>query len=64
MGLRQLEAAILSELRHVTGNRRIRQRDIMEWSTGKVEARGDEKLVHLPLNRVNVAYLEPPRKKR
>jgi AMMECR1 domain-containing protein len=59
MGLREVEAAILRELREVTGNRKLRQKDIQEWSTGKVVQQTGEKLVRLPKLAVNVAYREP-----
>lgn len=64
MALRNLEAAILAELHVVTGNRKIRQKDIMEWSTGTVEAHGEEKLAFLPSHKVNVAYVEPAKKQK
>lgn len=62
MSMRDLEASILAELRQHTGNRKIRQKDIMEWSTGEITAQGDERKVFLPLNRMHVAYVEPPKK--
>lgn len=64
MGMRELEAAILSELRMQTGNRRIRQKDIMEWSTSPVAARDGELTAFLKLNQVHVAYKLPPQKAR
>jgi hypothetical protein len=56
MSMKTLEAAILRELRSVTGNKKIRPKDIMEWSTGSISAREGETLVTLPELGVNVAY--------
>jgi len=55
MSMKSLEAAILSELKVVAGNPKLRQKDIMEWATGTVKAEEGETLYWLPLNRVNVA---------
>lgn len=62
MGMRQLEAAILAELREVTGIKKLRQKDIMEWSTGEIEAQDGEIVIALPGVGVNVAY-KPQEKK-
>ena len=51
-----MEAGILAELREVTKENDLRQKDIMEWSNGAVKAREGEVLVHLPTLNVNVAY--------
>lgn len=59
MGVKELEAGILRELREVTGIRRMRQKDIMEWSTGAIAPRPDETVVRLPGLSVNVAYKLP-----
>lgn len=58
MGIRELEKAILEELRSVTGNKTLRLKDIMEWRTTTIKPREDEKLVYLPGVGVNVAYKE------
>jgi len=55
MGIRAMNAAILKELREVAGNNKIRQKDIMEWSNGKIEAQEGETLYFLPTLGVNVA---------
>ena len=55
MSMRTLEAAILVEARVVTGNKRLRQKDIMEWSSGKIEAQEGETLYKLPKLGVNIA---------
>jgi hypothetical protein len=59
MGLRELEAGILRELRRVIGNSKVRQKDIQEWSTTPVTAQGEEKLAYLPELHIYVSYLEP-----
>lgn len=58
MSLRELEAAILRELREVAGKKKLRQKDIQEWSTGVITPQGEEKVVFLPEQRVYVAYLD------
>lgn len=55
MGMKQLEAAVLAEAKKVTGNKKLRMKDIMEWSTGEVKAEQGEKLYRLPELGVNIA---------
>lgn len=55
MSRQQLEAAVLRELRIVANNPRLRQQDIMEWSTGPVTTEPGETAYWLPDLRVNVA---------
>lgn len=59
MGLRELEAAILKEAREVTGNKKLRQKDIMEWTTGDIRPRDDEAVYRLPVVGVNIAVKKP-----
>jgi hypothetical protein len=59
--MRSLEAMILRELRQIENNPKIKQKDIMEWSTGEVKTEKGEKLVHLTLSElggqpINVSY--------
>jgi hypothetical protein len=61
MTLKSLEAQILRELRVVAKNSKLRQKDIMEWSTSKVEAQSGEKTAQLEKLGVYVAYKEPTR---
>lgn len=56
--MRQLEAEILAELRVLVGSNKIRQKDIMEWSTGNVEKHEGEETFHLPKLNINVAVLK------
>lgn len=60
MSLSSLERAIWRELQQVTGNRKIRLKDMMEWSTSAdaLKPREGEKVIHLPLHKVNVVYKE------
>ena len=59
MGLHNLEAMILRELRTLPGLSKLRQKDIMVWSTSEVKAHEGETLVRLDDLGVNVAYLTP-----
>lgn len=66
MSMRELEAGILSELKRVAGNSKLRLKDMMEWSTGEVKAHEGETRLFLPSNRVFVCVkselvkAEPP----
>ena len=53
--MREVEAAILRELRVVAQDNKLRQKDIMEWSTGEIKAHEGEKLYFLPDLKINVA---------
>lgn len=55
MGIRQLEAAILAEAKIVTKNSKLRMKDILEWSSGKVEPQTGEVVFFLPELRVYIA---------
>lgn len=55
MSMKTLEAAILKELRVVANNPKLRQKDIMEWSTGLIEQQEGETLYFLPELGVRVA---------
>lgn len=55
MGMRELEAAVLAEAKIVTGNSKLRMKDIMEWSTGEVKPQAGEELFFLPELKVNIA---------
>ena len=57
MSMASLEREIWAELKKVTGNNKLKIKDIMEWSTGKIEAQGEENLIHLPNLKVSVAYI-------
>jgi hypothetical protein len=56
MGIRALNADILKELREVTGDSKIRQKDIMEWCTTPIEPEEGERLAELPKLGMFVAY--------
>lgn len=61
MSMRTLEAAILKELRVVAKNKKLRQKDIMEWSTSPVKAAEGETLYKLPELSVYVAVKVQPK---
>lgn len=62
MSFRELESAILMELREVSGNRKIRLKDIMEWSTGKIEPQEGETYFYLPRHGVHACVKVPVKK--
>ncbi len=55
MGMPELEREILAEAKTVTGNSKLKMKDIMEWSTGDVKAEEGETLYVLPGLGVNIA---------
>lgn len=55
MSMRQAEAAILREARELTGKGRLRQKDIVEWSTGPIQKREGETQFTLPKAGVTIA---------
>ena len=57
MSMTSLERAIMQELREVTGERNLRLKDLMEWSTGEITPQGHENVIDLPRNGVIVCYL-------
>jgi len=52
------EREILIEAKAVTGNTKLKMKDILEWTTGKCEVVLGEKVYHLPGMNVNIAILE------
>ena len=63
MGMRQGEVGILQELKVVAKDNSIRQKDIMEWSTGKIKAEDGETLYKLPELGVWCAVLNKDKRK-
>ena len=55
MSIQSFKRAILAEAKIVTGNKKLRMKDIMEWSTGKVKQKSREKLYFLPKFRIYIA---------
>lgn len=55
MGFRQLESAIAAETREIFCNRKIRLKDIMEWSTGVIDQQEGEVVEYMPRHKVLVA---------
>lgn len=58
MSMVSLERAILAEAKKVTGNSKLRMKDIMEWSTGKIKLEAGEDMYFLPEMQVNIAILK------
>ena len=63
MSMKSLETAILAEAKTVTGNKKLRMKDIMEWSTGEVKPEPGEQIFRLPNMGVNIAIKEKPNDK-
>lgn len=59
MGMREMEREILAEAIKVTGNKKLKMKDIMEWSTGKVTPHEGEKVYRLPKAGVEIAVKIP-----
>ena len=58
--MRQLEAEILHELKIVANNKKLRQKDIMEWASGSIKAHDGEEVYHLPELKMDVAIKVMP----
>ena len=58
MSMATLERAILAEAKIITDNKKLRMKDIMEWSTGDIKPQQDEKLFYLPDMKINIAVKE------
>jgi hypothetical protein len=54
MSMRSLEAEILAQAREVFNNRKLRQKDILEWSSGHIKPQAEEVVAKLP-NGIRVA---------
>ena len=55
MGMRELEQSIIVEAREVSGNTKLKIKDMMEWSTGEIKPHEGEIVLACPRNGVNVA---------
>ena len=55
MTMKDLEREILVEAREVTGNKKLRMADIMEWTTGDCDKRDDEIRFRLPKLQIEIA---------
>lgn len=55
MSMRSLESAITREARVFFNNRKLRVKDLMEWSTGEIKPHEGEVIAKLPLNGVYIA---------
>lgn len=65
MGMKQLEAAILSELKEVANNNKLRLSHVMEWRTGKeIKVQEGETLYYLPKLGISCAVKLPSKVKK
>lgn len=55
MSMATLERAILAGAKLVFKNPKLRMKDILEWSTGRVEAQDGEVAAYVPDPGINVA---------
>jgi hypothetical protein len=55
MSLATLEREIVAEARDVLRNSKLRNKDIQEWSTGKVKAEEGEVVIDLTRIGINIA---------
>lgn len=58
MSMTAFERQILSELKIVTGNNKLREKDMLEWRTSEIKPRDGEKIIKLPRAGVVVAIPE------
>lgn len=58
MSMRTLETAILAEAREVLCNRKLRLKDIMEWTSGCAAPQEAEISVQLPKLQIGIAVKE------
>ncbi len=55
MGLSKIDKVILTEVRKVKNDQTIKNKDIMEWTTGIIESHEGEEIIQLPELGINVA---------
>lgn len=55
MSMRELEASIIEEVRQITGRRKLRLKDLLEWKTAPIAEQPGEIVVHCPQNGVYAA---------
>ena len=58
MSMQSLEREILAEAKEVTSNKKLRMKDIMEWSTSEIVPQPGEKIYRLPKTGVNIAVID------
>ena len=64
MGMRVVERAILSKVREVFNNSKLKLADIQEWSTEEVKTMDDEVTVYLPTIGVHVSVKKTSDKRK
>lgn len=57
MSLVSLETEILAQLKVIAKNSKLRKKDMMEWSSAKLEPHDGEVIISLPALGVEVAIL-------
>ena len=55
MALSKYEREILAEAKTVTGNKKLKEKHLLEWCTGVIKERAGERVDWLPLSKVWVA---------
>jgi hypothetical protein len=55
MAMTAFERQILAGLKASTGNRKLREKDMLEWRTGGIKPRSGEQIIELPVLGVQVA---------
>ena len=58
MSMRDVESRILVEAKDVTKNKKLRLKDIREWSTGSVKVEENEVAIFLPYIGVNISIFK------
>lgn len=59
MSMTAFERRILSELKIVTGNNKLREKDMLDWRIGNFAPQAGEKIVKLPRAGVVVVIPDP-----
>ena len=57
MSLNSLETTVWRECQRLLENSKMRKKDLLEWSTGDIEPREGEILIHIPSLSINVVVL-------
>ena len=62
MTMQTLERAILAEAKKVTGNQKLKMKDIMEWSSGEIKEFPEEEQFLLPELGINISVKKTGKK--
>ena len=58
MSMATLEREILAEAKKVTGNTKLKMKEILEWCSGEIEPQSGEKTYYLPTIGIYIAIAE------